>query len=210
MNAPWLASGIFLLLFLVIIVAAQLIYKAGMPAEVSRKFVHVCGGILSLFLPSFIDSPWYVLGLCAIAFFVLLFTWFRKKLGAIHKTQRRSIGSIVFPIPVYICFAMYNYYDNPLIFYIPVSLLTFADTMAEIGGKNWGRYGPVFFGGRKSLVGSLCFLGTAVVILAVMGVGWITLLTIAAVATVAELVSVNGWDNVTVPLVGLGVLMVHY
>lgn len=212
MNPQLLASAIFLLLFLVIIVAAQFMYKASVETEKSRKFVHVSGGILSLFLPAYIESHWYVLGICSIAFLTLLVTWIRKDLPGIHKTKRKSVGSVIFPIPIYVCFAVACERNTDFVFYMPVLLLTFSDTIAELTGKKWGKYGPAFFGGKKTLIGSLFFFVSAVLL--ILGVmiytnDWtitftlndvLPVLLIASVATVAELVSMNGWDNLTVPI----------
>jgi phytol kinase len=218
MNPQLLASAIFLLLFLAIIVAAQLMHKASVDTEKSRKFVHVSGGILSLFLPYFIDSHWYVLGLCSIAFLTLLITWIRKDLPGIHKTKRKSVGSVIFPIPIYVCFAVTSCEgDNEMLFHIPVLLLTFSDTFAELGGKKWGKYGPAFFRGKKTLIGSLFFLASSVGIILLYIVGGINtpdnedllkLVSIAFIATIVELVSMNGWDNLTVPLAVVGWLLI--
>lgn len=220
MNPQLLASAIFLLLFQAIIVAAQFMYKASVDTEKSRKFVHVSGGILSLFLPHYIQSHWYVLGLCSIAFLTLLITWIRKDLPGIHKTKRKSVGSVIFPIPIYICFAVASCEgDNEILFLIPVLLLTFSDTFAELGGKKWGKYGPVFFGGKKTLAGSLCFFVSAAAILLMFfpfgiddpGLKYLVgFILIALAATIAELVSMRGWDNLTVPLVVLAGLWIWF
>lgn len=221
MNPQLLASAIFLLIFLAIIVAAQFMYRASVDTEMSRKFVHVSGGILSLFLPAYIHSHWYVLGLCSIAFLTLLVTYIRRDLPGVHQTKRKSVGSIIFPIPIYICFAVeLEPRDTHIAFYLPVLLLTFSDSIAEWGGKKWGKYGPAFWGGRKTLIGSLCFFVSAVLLM-LTGMMYIddwkitfgvsdvmVVMLIAGVATVAELVSMNGWDNLTVPLSVLGVLWV--
>jgi phytol kinase len=219
MNPQLLASAIFLLLFLAIIVAAQFMYKASVDTEKSRKFVHVSGGILSLFLPYFIHSHWYVLGLCSIAFLTLLITWIRKDLPGIHKTKRKSVGSVIFPIPIYVCFAAACVRGEQMLFHLPVLLLTFSDTFAELGGKKWGKYGPAFFRGKKTLIGSLFFLVSSVGIIVICYVGGIDtpgnehllkLLSIAFIATIVELVSMNGWDNLTVPLAVLGLMSIYF
>lgn len=219
MNPQLLASAIFLLLFLAIIVAAQFMYKASVDTEKSRKFVHVSGGILSLFLPYYIHSHWYVLGLCSIAFLTLLITWIRKDLPGIHKTKRKSVGSVIFPIPIYVCFAVACERNEEMLFHIPVLLLTFSDTFAELGGKKWGKYGPAFFGGKKTLVGSLSFFVSAAAIMLLyfaggmngMGIGQAGgLLLIALAASIVELVSMNGWDNLTVPLVVMAGLWIWF
>jgi len=126
---------------------------------------------------------------------------------------------VIFPIPVYVCFAVACEQGEEMLFLIPVLLLTFSDTFAELGGKKWGKYGPAFFGGKKTLIGSLCFFVSASAILFVAfpfgiddpGIKYqIGLILIALAATVAELVTMNGWDNLTVPLVVLGGLWIWF
>lgn len=219
MNPQWIATGIFLLLFLAIIVAAHVMYKASVDTEQSRKFVHVAGGVLSLFLPAYIHDHWYVLGLCSLAFLTLLVTWIRKDLPGIHKTKRKSVGSVIFPVPVYICFVVAGFMNNELLFYYPVLLLTFSDTIAEWGGKRWGKNTVGFFGGRKTLAGSLCFFVSAVIIMLawsiffnkmqIKEIGSLQLILFFATAgTIAELISMNGWDNLTVPVTVMGAILI--
>jgi len=219
MNPQLLVSGIFLLLFLGIVLASQLMYKASVSTEKSRKFVHVAGGTLALFLPLFIESHEYVLGICSLAFLLLLVSRILKGLPGIHRTKRKSVGSIIFPIPIYICFAAATDANDDMLFYIPVSLMTYSDTVAEWGGKKLGKYGRAIFGGRKTVMGSLCFFASALVIISAWPVdcGGINFyvsmnnftvpLKIALATTIVELISLNGWDNLTVPLAALGLLL---
>ena len=98
-------------------------------------------------------------------------------------------------------------------FYLPISLLVISDTAAEIGGNTrWGYQGKQFFNGQKTLAGSVCFFITATLVSA----GWLymgchlpivsllkTGLLISLLATMAELVTLHGWDNLTVPATAL-------
>ncbi len=109
MSSQLIASVIFLVVFCLLLIVAQGMYKfLKLEAEVSRKFMHVSGGIVSLFFPYFFKVHWWVLLLCCIAFLVLLITYIKKSLPGIHKTNRLSFGSIFFPVPVYICFFAAN------------------------------------------------------------------------------------------------------
>jgi phytol kinase len=186
-----------------------------LPTEQSRKFLHVTGGIMCLFLPSFFQSHWWVLSLSLITFLILLVTYTRKWMPAVHETKRYSLGSILFPIPVYACFLMAELNGNGLYFYLPISLLAISDTAAEIGGVKWGAMSKQFFNGQKTLVGSLCFFITSIFVCA----GWLyggfhlpvkdaLLLTIliTLISTMAELVTLHGWDNLTVPAATLLIL----
>src|SRR4051812_14419108 len=108
------------------------------PVEQSRKFIHVAGGLLSLLLPRFFTSHWPVLILASIAFVLLFVTYRKKLLPSVHQVKRQTVGSVLFPLPVYGCFLIASLKENYLLFYLPISLLAIADTAAEIGGNKWG------------------------------------------------------------------------
>lgn len=217
MNSQFLWLLFFLLLLLILIIAAELLHRyMKFSTEQSRKFLHVSGGLMCLLFPLLFHSHWWVLPLTTIAFIILLFTYTKKMLPSIHLTKRYSVGSVLFPIPVYACFLAAELNHNDLYYYIPVSLLTISDTMAEIGGNLWGHLGKKFFGGQKTMAGSICFFVTAIVVNLIWLYGfyhlpvtdvWKIGLTIAFIATITELVTLHGWDNLTVPAVTVGILL---
>jgi len=216
MNQQTVYAILFLSIFLLLVGIAHILYKfLNVSSESSRKFLHVSGGILALFAPLFFTSHWIVLVLCSLAFLLLLFTYIRNWLPAVHKTNRNSIGSIIFPIPLYICFYVATSKDDHLLFYLPISFLTISDAIAQWAGKKWEASSMKLMNGQKTLAGSTAFAISSLLIT----IGWgmifklsmeqIILLSVTAslIATVIELVSVKGWDNLTVPLVTLGYLL---
>ena len=213
MNHELLATVALLLLFLMLIGITNYLYKHfGWTSEKSRKFIHVAGGLLCLVGFSFIHSHWYVLALCAIAFTILLFTFIKKSLPSIHNTSRVSFGSILFPIPIYISFLAADYGHTGLYFYLPTSLLTISDTLAEWGGNKWGHRTMAFFARQKTLAGSLCFAISSFVISCFL-ISWfmkpkpLQLVAYSClcmfVTTLAELLTLKGFDNLTVPVSAL-------
>jgi phytol kinase len=207
------AAIILLLIFFILIFITNYLYKHyKWASENSRKFIHVCGGILCLFGFWFIQSHWWVLVLCAIAFVILLITFLKKSMPSVHETKRVSYGSLLFPIPVYFCFLASRYWNNDLFFYLPISLLTFSDTLAEWGGNKWGDRTLTFFRKQKTLAGSLCFAVSAFLIcfilffyftpfslLIVVEFSFLLML----ITTLAELLALRGFDNLTIPLSAL-------
>lgn len=171
---------------------------------------------MCLLFPSFFTSHWWLLPLAVISFLLLFITRRRKLLNSIHKTRRRTVGSILFPIPVYGCFLLAEVMHNNLFYYLPISLLTISDTAAETAGLQWAHRSKQFFNGQKTLAGTLAFFITALPVCA----GWLyhydhsipavigLSLMIASVAAITELVTLHGWDNLTVPLMANAVLMV--
>lgn len=210
MNPQLLALLIFLGILLVLIGISELIYRFfRLPAETSRKFLHVSGGLTCLLLPGFFSSPWWILALTSSAFLLLFATFLMKMLNSVHKTKRNSIGSVIFPIPVYFCFLAADILHNNLLFYLPVSLLAISDTSAEIAGTRWGHLTKQFFNGQKTLAGTMAFFVTALIIC----ISWLSYfhlpiqsiiigtLVISIGAALAELVTLKGWDNLTIPVI---------
>ena len=203
---------LFLVIFLLLVAVTHALYVFfKLPAEVSRKFLHVSGGILCLCAPYFIQSHWWVLGLCSAAFMLLLYTYHNQLLPSVHQTRRQSIGSVIFPIPIYLCFLAAQKMEHYFLFYVPVSLLTVSDTMAEWSGKKWSKTSVKLMNSQKTVIGSLCFALCSLLIIFICGYAYglvpehiliIALVTTTA-ATLAELVSTKGLDNFTVPVIAL-------
>jgi phytol kinase len=101
-------------------------------------------------------------------------------------------------------------------FYLPVFLLTISDTLAEWGGNKWGDQTISFFNKQKTLAGSMCFAVSALVICSLLlycfmslsstqllGYSFLLMFT----TTIAELITLKGFDNITVP--GAAVLLLY-
>lgn len=203
---------LFLLIFLALVMVTQALYRIfKLPAESTRKFLHVSGGILALFVPLFIQSHWWILAICSAAFLFLLVTYYTNVLPSVHLTKRKSFGSILFPIPLYICFLVATEANDLFLFYVPVSFLTLSDAAAEWGGHKWGHYSIQLMGNQKTLIGSLCFALCSLLLALIWGIAfglpWQKLIlisfTTAILATGTELISTKGVDNITVPVVTL-------
>lgn len=219
MSSSFVMLFIFLGLLSALIVITEVLHRVfKLPAEQSRKFLHVSGGLMCLLFPRFFDSHWWVLILAAVSFLLLLITFRRRLLGSIHKTKRKSIGSVLFPLPVYGCFLMADMLQNNLFFYLPVSLLTIADTAAEMAGHKWGHHSKQFFHGQKTLAGSLAFFIIALPVC----MGWlywydhpmqaiiVNGILISLATAFAELVTLHGWDNLSMPAVANVVLWLMF
>jgi phytol kinase len=106
---------------------------------------------------------------------------------------------------------------NNFVFYVPISFLTLSDTVAEWGGKKWGDYTKMLYN-KKTVAGSLSFAVCSLLLVIAWGFIFhltpeqiiIIGLTTTMVATIAELVSPYGLDNITVPVVTLLCLLVLY
>lgn len=218
MNFQLVWLLVFLLLLVILIAISELLHRRfKFKPEQSRKFLHVSGGLMCLLFPSIFTSHWWLLALAIIAFIILLVTYKRKMLPSVHQTKRYSLGSVLFPIPVYLCFVFAETDNNVLLYYIPVSLLAMADTSAEIGGNLWGHRTKNFFGGQKTLAGALCFLFTSFIVcfiwLHVVSLfPWPEALKITMIISIitafTEVITLHGWDNLSVPAVTAAMLWI--
>jgi phytol kinase len=219
MNLQLLYLFLFLGLLILLIGITELLHRYfKFKPETSRKFLHVSGGLMCLPAPHFFKSHWWILVLASLSFILLLVTFLMNKLQSVHKTERKSIGSIIFPIPVYFCFLTAELLHNNLYFYLPISLLTISDTTAEIAGNRWGPATRQFFSGQKTLAGTIGFFVTAMFVCFgwlyyydIRGTTIILLTVILSVATsLTELVTLKGWDNLTVPIVANVILWIFF
>lgn len=204
-------SALFLSLFGV----GELLYhKFGVKAELTRKWSHIGTGILTLLFPIMLSSHWYVLLMCS-SFALILITSLRLKLlPSINAVERETLGSILYPVSVYLCFLSMSFskvgYTG---FYLPILSLALADPAAALVGKKWGKRKYTLFNHTKSYIGSAaCAVVASVLCFTALRNQWpessfafvlCFSLAYALIIALAEAISTKGWDNFTIPIAGL-------
>lgn len=204
LNTIYLA-GVFLALF----GSAELLYhKFKVSAEITRKYVHIATGLLTLLFPILIENHWLVLALCGSFLLILQLSLRFNKLPSINGVTRVSKGSVLYPVVVYGCYLVYSHYHTLTLFYIPILVLAISDPVAALVGKTWPKMPFTTFGHQKTVSGSLGFLLTAFAISFLVfffdnsySVQYPLLLagSIAIGSTLAEAISHKGYDNLTIP-----------
>jgi phytol kinase len=203
-----LLAGMFIFLFGI---AETLYYRYKIRAGVTRQIVHIGTGLLCMLFPIMLHDHWLVLLLCgsfAICLFLSLQFHFLRSINAI---DRISYGTLLYPLSVYGCYLAYNYFHNPLFFYLPVLTLGICDPIAAIFGKQW-PYGEFHIGhDTKTVTGSLAFFLSSFVLTVIVS-GFFSpvhssinsllpvSILIAILATLTEAFSIKGLDNITIPL----------
>ncbi len=213
----WINIGILGTAFLVLFAIAELLYhKFNYHAEVTRKIVHIFTGVLTLLFPPMLSNHWFVLILCGSFLVILLASWPLKLLPSINAVDRKTTGSILYPIIVYGCFLNYNHFDNFALYYIPILTLALCDPVAAYVGKKYPYKPYSAFGQKKTLSGSLAFMGAALILSFSFLIGLehysvvhaISIALILAVCTAfAEGISHGGYDNFTIPFAATIVLL---
>ncbi|MEY4903392.1 MAG: hypothetical protein RLZZ292_1207 [Bacteroidota bacterium] len=206
------------LLFLALFVVAEVLYhRFNVKVELTRKLVHVGTGLLSLLFPLLLSNIWSVFFLCGSFFIILIGTLKYNLLQSVNAIRRESVGSLAFPVAVSMSFFAYTYFGQQHIFYyVPILILAFCDPIAALSGKNF-PYGKYTIGAaKKTAVGSTMFFLSACVVYFCIALFLhlnidtpfiIKGLCIALATTIAEAVSGKGYDNITIPLAALLVLM---
>jgi len=187
--------------------------------ELVRKLLHVAMGLVTLTFPWLFDSPWPVVSLAVMAAGGMLavrrFAALRSGVGSVvHGVERESGGEIYFPLAVAAVFYLSR--GDPVLYTIPVLLLTLADALAALIGVRYGQLKfATFEGARKSLEGAVAFFLTAflcthVTLLLATEVGRVETLLIGIetgfLVMLVELVAWKGLDNLFIPLFSFAVL----
>ena len=214
-------SIVYLIGISVLLVFNELIYRRLSPSgEITRKFAHFSATLATVPFPYIFSSHWYVLILALLFFVVLFFTRNGKQLKSIHDIKRKSVGSYLLPLSIYITFLISSLMENKFIYILPILILAVCDPMAAIMGINIKNYnGRIKIAGKKlnkTWLGSGTFLVTSFVISIIAlyfnrGVFdfesfWLAML-VAVTSMLAELISWRGFDNLSIPLSAVLILV---
>ena len=171
--------------------------------EFSRKFIHITVGSFVAFWPFFLD--WNDIKLLSIAFIVVVLASKQLKVfQAIHSVQRPTHGELFFALAVG---ALALISQNEWIYMAAILQMSLADGLAAVIGTRFGnntRY--MVLGHTKSIHGTVTFLLVSIAILLVFTAfsGIILslpiILGIAVAASLVENISVEGIDNLLVPV----------
>lgn len=195
-------------LFLIVFAAAEAWRHFGSPpAEWTRKLVHFGGGLVSLVLPWLVRSHWTVLALGALFAAIILLTRRLGLLTSVHGVARTSEGGVYFPIAVYGMFLLAA--EEPVLYLISLSALVVSDALAALVGGSYGRVRYQVEGDRRSIEGSaVFFLATFLAVhlpLLLMtpidrALSVLVAIQIALLVTLLEAISLEGNDNLIVPI----------
>lgn len=209
--------------FLTLFGIAEWIYHAfKVKAEYTRKLVHFGTGILTLLFPILLNNHWLVLFLCASFALILVLSIKRNLLQSINGIDRKSYGSIAYPLAVYLAYLAYDwgkinlsmYGNGYILFYLPILTLAICDPIAALTGKRW-PYGKYKVGQEtKTLLGSGMFFISSFILcfsllilmnhsLASSIKTILAAIIIALVTTLTEALSKKGLDNLFIPLASI-------
>ena len=204
------AAVVAVLIAAVFAVGEILRRRFGVDAETSRKTVHVGGCLVALAFPLAFKSHFSVLVLAVVSVLAIVVGGRLGLLHSINDVERKSQGGIFHPMAIYICFLMATLMGNMVYYAIAIMVMALSDTMAALVGQSYGiiKY-DVDDENRRSLEGSIVFFLLTFLIVhlsllllteASRGGSVLAALLIAVLVTLFEAISLNGADNLFVPI----------
>ena len=210
----WLAIAMFMTVFGGLIGMLMLYAAARRPhPELLRKLLHAGSGLATLPFPIVFADVWPTVVLTGFAATVLasakLLPPVRHRLGSVlDGTGRSTCGELYFPIAVAAVFWITQARgEPPLLFVIPILVLSIADAVGGLVGLRYGR--TLWMKDRKSVEGSAAFLVTAILCiyapLLASGRGGacealVTSVGVGVIAMLLEAGATGGLDNLSVPI----------
>lgn len=221
MENPWIAIALAMAAFLALFAGLKAYDRLARPhPEVIRKVLHTGSGLLTLSFPFLFDARWPVLlltGATAILLATVKFSpWWHRRLGhVVDGVGRTTLGEIYFPIAVAVVYWL-SFEQTPLLFVIPVLVLTLADATGALVGMRYGL--SHYVGANKTFEGSAAFAVVAFFCIHVPLLLWSdvgrteTLLISATLALVVMLLEGSAWrglDNLFIPIGGFFLLRAY-
>ncbi len=204
----WGLVGSYVLIFLIIGISTVLQKKNIVGDEGARKFIHIGVSnwwILAMFFFKGDDAVWYAI-IAPFTFIILNYLSYRLNLlKAMERGGQGNLGTVYFPISLLILVALtFGVLDNPFIGAVGILVMGYGDGVAAVIGKKYGKKKLAF---GKSLEGSLTmFITSFVVVFAIsmftqsVLISLLLAMGVAAFATLIELFTPKGLDNLSVPL----------
>ncbi len=204
-------------IFLFILASNFIINKNLLSPDKIRRIIHLSVGTLIVGTP-FIFTNNTLPNLLAIIFIILNITTYKTNLfKGIHSQNRVTYGTIYFPISFVILTTFF--WDFPELIIISLSILAFADPLAaEIGESFKNPIEFIVWNDKKTIQGTFTFFITSFIIIYISGklffdysnlYFFLFTMIIAAGATIAEVTSSKGSDNLSIPLVSI-ILMICF
>ncbi|MCL5998777.1 MAG: phosphatidate cytidylyltransferase [Chloroflexi bacterium] len=180
----------------------------------TRKFVHIGVGMWAWGTAALFQNKWFAI-IPPTTFVIINYISYRRGLfQSIESNDKRNLGTVYFPIAFVATILLFFDFKR---FLVPLVLMpmTWGDAFAAVIGKRYGRHTYHILGTTRSLEGSVTMLGisflsifiSALLTNSPVSVAFVTGLSVATLATLAEAISPWGLDNLLVPLASVAGLI---
>ena len=205
---------IYLIAIMLLLVFNEFIYRRfGLKGENTRKFAHITATLSTIPFPYLFKDHIYPLILAIIFFIILFVSRNGTHLKSIHDIDRKSSGSYILPLSIYLTFLISNLLENKFMYILPILIMAISDPMAGIVGMNLKRNNIriqiPWLDTTKTVAGSGAFFLSCIIISMValyfnrmvfdLKTVWLAL-CLASLTTLVEFFSFRGTDNFFVPM----------
>ena len=137
MKSQLAVAIIYLIAISLLLIFNELIYRRlGLKGEITRKFAHFTATLSTVTFPYLFTNHLYVLVLAFIFFVLLFISRNGTQLKSIHGIERKSIGSYLLPLSIYLTFLISSLTGNKFMYILPIMVLAICDPVAGILGIN--------------------------------------------------------------------------
>lgn len=201
-----------------VIVGAKVFEKRG--KEASRKFIHIMLGNWWAIAMYFFTNVWSAI-LVPATFVVINYLSYKKNLiKVMEREEEDGLGTVYYAVAllilVTVCFGILN---KPSLGLVPTLVMAYGDGLAAVIGKKIKSKKYKLGEAKKSLAGSITMFVISTFLIGAylafdlgstfwFGTHWPVVACLAGFAVTAlEAVSGKGWDNITVPVATLALLI---
>lgn len=216
----WILVPSWILAYILFFVIGEVLYRVFRVSTIHcRIVVHVLVGFLIVFHPISMRMFPYM-EICTLGTLPVFYHFERSGfMPSIFGDKVRTWGTYLYPISVYILFRLWEFENDSYMYYfVPTWAFTVGDMSAAVIGRHipWRPY--KLFGQEKTFSGCIAFF--VMTFVGVMGIFiyyfpyvslpvlMIAALVFSLIMMLIEGVSMHGWDNFTVPILGFGVLWI--
>jgi phytol kinase len=188
----------------------------GYGSEFTRKVIHIGVGMLSWVLHLLFDVPWFFIAACFVFMVINLLDWRYGFFASMASGDRANLGTVYFPLAAGVVALVF--WDRPPLMVAALMPLTWGDGLASVTGRIYGTRSYVVHANQRTVEGSAGFfvaglLSSWLALWVISGPPVITpanallpALTITAVTTLVEAVTIWGIDNLTITAAAILIL----
>jgi phytol kinase len=177
-------------------------------SEVTRKIFHIGSGNYIL-LAWWLNLPFFIIIEASIvASFISIISLYLPILPSINSIHRKSYGTLFYAISIGILTALFWNLGLQEYTVIGILVMSWGDGLAGVIGKSFGKNSYEILGIKKSWEGSFTMGLVSFIVINIMlclssgnsWENWLISIVVAIFATILEVFSFLGIDNLTVPL----------
>ena len=192
----------YVLVFMVIGISTFLQKKGYLNDEGARKFIHIGVSNWWILAMVFFDNVWLA-SIAPVTFIILNYASYKMNIiKAMERSGKGNLGTVYFPISLLILVLITFGINQPIIGAFGILILGYGDGLAALIGKAYGkrvlRHGKTYEGSLTMLMSA--FIVSAVLLMLISPQHMYLSILIAGFATLVELFTPKGLDNLSVPI----------